>query len=80
MTNGKFPKAVGMRKVSVDMTLLDGSVLKGTVVVIGRTARLSDTLNNPEKEFIVLSDNKNNHHMVNKRHILKVLETESLKE
>jgi len=75
---------IGVKKMSltrkdthVVMTLIDGSILKGTLV-IERTARLSDTLNNHNKDFIVLSDYENNHHIINKHHIIKVVEIESL--
>jgi hypothetical protein len=65
------------KDVHVEMILVDGSVLKGTMV-IDRTTRLSDMLNKHEKDFIVLSDYEVNHHIINKHHILKVVEVESL--
>jgi hypothetical protein len=65
------------KDVHVEMSLIDGSVLKGTLVV-ERTNRLSDTLNKHDKDFIVLSDYDDNHHIINKRQIVKVVEIESL--
>ncbi|MDM8559236.1 hypothetical protein [Candidatus Parabeggiatoa sp. HSG14] len=65
------------KDVHIEMTLVDGSILKGTMVV-DRTTRLSDMLNKHEKDFIVLSDYEDNHHIINKHHILKVVEVESL--
>jgi len=47
-------------------------------MVIERTSRLSDTLNKRDKDFIVLSDYEQNHHIINKRNILKVVEIEHL--
>lgn len=61
----------------VIMNLVDSSVLKGTMV-IDRTIRLSDMLNNHNKDFIVLTDYEGNHHIINKHHILKVVEVESM--
>ncbi|MDM8567346.1 hypothetical protein QUF74_17065 [Candidatus Halobeggiatoa sp. HSG11] len=61
----------------VVMTLIDGAILKGTLV-IERTSRLSDTLNKHDKDFIVLSDYEDNHHIINKHHIIKVIEVDSL--
>ncbi|MCK5666165.1 MAG: hypothetical protein KAI17_21895 [Thiotrichaceae bacterium] len=78
MSHDKLPKMVNQRKACVEIHLIEGTILKGTVEIIGRTARLSDTLNNPDKEFLVLSDNLNNHHIINKRHILKVREIENV--
>jgi len=65
------------KDVHVEMKLSDGSLLKGTLV-IERTSRLSDVLNKHDKSFIVLSDYDSNCHIVNKQHIIKVLEVESL--
>jgi len=65
------------KDVHVEMKLIDGSLLKGTLV-IDRTSRLSDSLNNHEKDFIVLLDYDSTCHIINKRQIIKVLEVESL--
>lgn len=74
----------GVKKMSltrkdthVVMTLINGETLKGTLV-IERTTRLSDTLNKHNKDFIVLSDYEDNHHIINKHHIIKVVEIDSL--
>ncbi|MCK5525156.1 MAG: hypothetical protein KAI83_18670 [Thiomargarita sp.] len=65
------------KDVHVEMSLIDGSILKGTLVV-ERTNRLSDTLNKHDKDFIVLSDYDDNHHIINKRQIVKVVEIKSI--
>ncbi len=65
------------KNVHVVVSLIGGTILKGTLVV-ERGSRLSDTLNKREKHFIVLSDYDGTHHIINKRHIIKVLEIESL--
>ena len=65
------------RDVHVEMLLINSSILRGTLV-IERTARLSDTLNKHDKSFIVLSDYESVHHIINKQHIIKVVEVESL--
>jgi hypothetical protein len=65
------------KDVHVKMTLLDNEVLKGTLV-IDRSTRLSDMLNRHEKDFIVLSDYEGEHHIINKQHIVEVVEIESL--
>lgn len=65
------------KDVHVEMSIIDGSILKGTMV-IERTCRLSDTLNKHDKEFVVLSDYDDNHHIINKRHIVRVVEIDSL--
>ncbi|MDM8559237.1 hypothetical protein [Candidatus Parabeggiatoa sp. HSG14] len=61
------------KNVHVEVKLVDGSILKGTLV-IERSTRLSDTLNKFNKDFIVLSDYEKTHHIINKKHIIKVLE------
>lgn len=65
------------KDVHVIMNLIDGSILKGTMMV-DRSIRLSDMLNNHNKDFIVLTDYENTHHIINKRHVLKVVEIESV--
>ncbi len=74
---GEEKMSLTRKDVHVEMSLIDGSVLKGTLVV-ERTNRLSDTLNKHDKDFIVLSDYDDNHHIINKRQIVKVVEIESL--
>jgi len=65
------------RDVHVEMLLINSSVLNGTLV-IERTARLSDTLNKLDKNFIVLADYEGVYHIINKQHIIKVVEIESI--
>ena len=65
------------KDVHVEMTLINNAVLNGTLV-IERTARLSDTLNKHDKNFIVLSDYEGVYHIINKQHIIKVVEIESV--
>jgi len=65
------------KDVHVEITLIDGDILKGTLV-IERSIRLSDMLNKHEKDFIVLSDYEDEHHIINKKHIVEVVEIESL--
>ena len=65
------------KNVHVQITLITGISLKGTLVV-DREIRLSDTLNKHNKDFIVLSDYENTHHIINKQHIVKVMEIDSL--
>jgi hypothetical protein len=65
------------KDVHVIIYLIDATILKGTVVV-DRNLRLSDMLNNHNKTFIVLTDYQSTHHILNKRHIIKVIEVDSL--
>ena len=65
------------KDVHVEITLVDGPALKGTLVV-ERSTRLSDMLNHHDKDFIVLSDYNDEHHIINKQHIVEVVEIESL--
>jgi hypothetical protein len=51
----------------------NNSRLEGSVV-IESAIRLSDLLNYRDKEFIVLIDHKNEIHIINKRHIIEVME------
>ena len=60
------------KDVHVEITLIDGDILKGTLV-IERSIRLSDMLNKHEKDFIVLSDYEDEHHIINKQHIVEVV-------
>ena len=74
---GASKMSLTRKDTHVVMTLIDGTILKGTLV-IERTARLSDTLNKHNKDFIVLSDYEGSHHIINKHHIIKVIEIDSL--
>ncbi len=71
--NRNFNIPLQMQRISVEITLINSATLKGRLVVIGLSTRLSDTLKKPDK-FIVLSDSQNNHHIINKQHIIKVVE------
>jgi hypothetical protein len=71
------PMSLTRKNVHVEMTLVNRTNLKGTLV-IDRTTRLSDTLNKHDKEFIVLSDYEGICHIINKQHIIKVVEIESI--
>ena len=62
------------KKVYVSIQMSDGAALNG-YMVIERSARLSDTLNNLQKDFTVLIDEQTDtSHIINKRHIVKVVE------
>lgn len=61
------------KKIPVKIDMDGGTTLKGSFVV-ARDARLSDFLNNPKKTFIVLVDNEQNTHILNKLHIIQVSE------
>ncbi|MCV6637197.1 hypothetical protein [Candidatus Albibeggiatoa sp. nov. NOAA] len=65
------------KNVHVTMHLVNGENLKGTVV-IEKTARLSDTMNNLNKDFIVLIDYEDKGHIINKSHIVQIMENEDL--
>jgi len=65
------------KNVHVEMTLVNRTILKGTLV-IDRTTRLSDTLNKHNKDFLVLSDYEGIYHIINKHHVIKVVEVESI--
>jgi hypothetical protein len=69
--------SITRKDVHVEISLTEGSILKGTLV-IERTSRLSDTLNKRDKDFIVMLDYEGTHHIINKQHIIKVIEIESL--
>jgi hypothetical protein len=51
----------------------DSSRLEGTLVIEGYT-RLSDVINNKNKDFIVLLDFDNQVHITNKQHIIQIME------
>lgn len=55
------------------MHLSNNSRLEG-VVFIENAVRLSDVLNHRDKNFIVLLDHKEGIHIVNKQHIVEVME------
>ncbi|EDN68296.1 hypothetical protein BGP_5621 [Beggiatoa sp. PS] len=71
------PMSLTRKNVHVEMTLVNRTILKGTLV-IDRTTRLSDTLNKHNKDFLVLSDYEGIYHIINKHHVIKVVEVESI--
>jgi len=61
------------KRVHVMIYLTGGTVMKGTMVIdVG--ARLSDALNRSDKDFVVLSDYEDTPNIINKRHIIKLIE------
>lgn len=63
-----------MRKaVRVLIHTSNGNELRGTLI-IERDVRLSDVLNNSKKEFVVMLDEDNHPHILNKQHIMEVIE------
>ncbi|OQW90611.1 MAG: hypothetical protein BWK79_19350 [Beggiatoa sp. IS2] len=67
------------RGVNVEIVLSDGSILTGSIM-IDRNIRLSDSLNNRDKYFIVLVDQEKQAQIVNKRHIVKMMEIQKVDE
>lgn len=61
------------KKVHVSIQISNGAHLAGTMI-IERDSRLSDVFNNLKKDFIVVTDNTRQPHIVNKRHIIQILE------
>ncbi len=60
-------------QIAVMIRLVNGSELRGKLS-IEQGSRLSDVMNNLKKEFIVLIDNENRPHILNKQHIMEVME------
>ena len=68
---------IAWKSIYVTVKLINERTLKGTLV-IPRDSRLSDVLNNPKKQFLVLSDDDvDQSYMLNKQHIVQVTETKS---
>lgn len=61
------------RRVHVIVYLTGGTVMKGTLVVDVGT-RLSDALNRSDKDFVVLSDYEDTPNIINKHHIINLIE------
>ncbi|OUD12328.1 hypothetical protein [Thioflexithrix psekupsensis] len=61
------------KKVHVSIQISNGAHLQGTMI-IERDTRLSDVFNNLKKDFIVVTDNGRQPHIVNKRHIIQIME------
>jgi hypothetical protein len=53
--------------------LSGGTMMKGTMVIDVNT-RLSDALNRSDKEFVVVSDYEDTPNIINKHHIIKLIE------
>ncbi|MCP4700966.1 MAG: hypothetical protein GY862_29540 [Gammaproteobacteria bacterium] len=62
------------RKVHAVVRLDDGTTKEG-ILIVPRESRLSDFLNNQKKDFVVLVDKEGAGCMLNKAHIVSVLET-----
>ncbi|OQW94970.1 MAG: hypothetical protein BWK79_04030 [Beggiatoa sp. IS2] len=60
-------------QIAVMIRLVNGTELRGKLS-IEQGSRLSDVLNNLKKEFIVLMDNEDRPHILNKQHIMEVME------
>ncbi len=60
-------------QIAVMIRLVNGTELRGKLS-IEQGSRLSDVLNNLKKEFIVLMDEENRPHILNKQHIMEVME------
>lgn len=69
-----FVKPLEARDVEIEVTLIDGSIINGSVVIIGKKSRVSDVLNKSDKEFLVVLDNEKHNQIINKKHIVKVLD------
>ena len=65
--------SITRKKIHVVIIMSDNSKLEGTLVIEGYT-RLSDVINNKSKDFIVLLDFDNQIHIVNKQHIIQIME------
>lgn len=61
------------KKMHVVIIMSDSSRLEGTLMIEGYT-RLSDVINNKNKDFIVLLDFDNQVHITNKQHIIQIME------
>ena len=61
------------KRMHVMIITSDSSKLEGTLIIEGYT-RLSDVINNKSKDFIVLLDFDNQVHIVNKQHIIQIME------
>lgn len=65
--------SVAWRKIEVQMQLISGELITGQLV-ISREERLSDFLNNQKKLFVPLQSAQGSVYMLNKQHIVKVVE------
>ncbi len=67
------------KNVHVIISMSNGAVLKG-VLTIERSERLSDMLNKSDKHFLALVDDDNKVHLVNRQHIVEIMEDEQVSE
>lgn len=67
------------KNVHVIISMSNGAVLKG-VLTIERSERLSDMLNKSDKHFLALVDDDNKVHLVNRQHIVEIMEDEQASE
>lgn len=65
--------AITRKRMHVVMIMSDSSKLEGTLIIEGYT-RLSDVINNKTKDFLVLLDFNTQVHIVNKQHIIQIME------
>lgn len=65
--------AITRKRMHVVMIMSDNSKLEGTLIIEGYT-RLSDVINNKTKDFLVLLDFNTQVHIVNKQHIIQIME------
>ena len=65
--------AITRKRMHVVMIMSDSSKLEGTLIIEGYT-RLSDVINNKTKDFVVLLDFNTQVHIVNKQHIIQIME------
>ncbi|BAP56174.1 hypothetical protein THII_1877 [Thioploca ingrica] len=65
--------AITRKRMHVVMIMSDSSKLEGTLIIEGYT-RLSDVINNKSKDFLVLLDFNTQVHIVNKQHIIQIME------
>lgn len=69
--------ATTRKSMHVMMTMSDGSKLEGYLTIEGYT-RLSDVINNNNKDFLILLDINTQVHIVNKQHIIQIMERDEI--
>lgn len=63
------------KNIHVIISMSNGTVLKG-VLTIERSERLSDMLNKYDKHFMALVDYESKVHLLNRQHIVEIMENE----
>jgi hypothetical protein len=63
------------KTIHVIISMSNGSLLKG-VLTIERSERLSDMLNKYDKHFLALVDYDGKVHLLNRQHIVEIMENE----